>query len=180
MKRELSVREKVLLAILIVLILIVGYYKLILTPINERVESCGEQSAVLEQEITEKMVVLREINKMEEKTAEIKASGEARAIPYFDNSTDLMVELHSILKNTLEYTLNFDDLSDENYIKLRPAELSFHTKTYEEARKIIDQLYQGENIMKVRDVNIRIGKGNSATVYVSLKLCYYELIVEEE
>lgn len=183
MKREISTREKILLVILAVLMIAVGYFKLVLTPINEGIDACRENMFAEQDEITEKLIVTAEINKMQVKIDEIMASGEAHAIPYFDNSTMLMIELHSILCDTDDYSLSFGNLTADDYIMMRPVAMSFKVGSYEQARAVIDALYASDNIMKISDINISMDKNSltdsSKGVQVSMNLTYYELIVEE-
>lgn len=179
MKRELTAREKILLLILIVLMIAVGYFKLVLAPINDGVQECIENTSAEQEEITEKLVVAAEINKMQQKIDEITASGEAHAIPYFDNSAELMIELHGILCETSDYSLSFGNLTEDDYMMLRPVAMSFKTENYDKARDIIDALYASDNIMKISDVNISMDKSVASEVQVSMNLTYYELIVED-
>lgn len=175
MKREFTTREKVLLVVLVVLMITVGYFKFILTPINNGVEACQDNAAAEQDEISRKMAFIAEMNKMQKKTEEIKASGVARAIPRFDNSTELMKQLDPILENVKKYDLVFGVMTAEDYIMMRPAELSFTFDSYEQAREIIDALYDADSIVKISDMDIDLDRAT-----VSMKLTYYELIAEEK
>lgn len=178
MKREFTTREKVLITMLAVLMISVGYFKLILTPINEKIAIYQDNMSQEQEEITQRLIVAADIKKMQTKIDEIMASGEAHAIPYYDNSTMLMLELHSILHNTDDYSLSFGNLTADEYMMLRPVSMSFKTNSYGEARQIIDALYASDNIMKITDVSINMNANNSSGVSVSMNLTYYELITE--
>ena len=45
MNRELTLREKVLLLILIVLVMVLGYFKLLYEPVSDRIARCREDTA---------------------------------------------------------------------------------------------------------------------------------------
>ena len=45
MNRELTLREKVLLLILIVLVMVLGYFKLLYEPVSDRIACCREDTA---------------------------------------------------------------------------------------------------------------------------------------
>ena len=93
MKRELSTREKVMLLVLTVIVIALGYFKLIYEPINDQI---ADYQSRMEQEQTENAslaVRLAQMRKMEKAVEEIKASGEVKAIPGYDNSGRLMREL---------------------------------------------------------------------------------------
>ena len=44
MNRELTLREKVLLLILIVLVMVLGYFKLLYEPVSDRIARCREDT----------------------------------------------------------------------------------------------------------------------------------------
>ena len=81
MKRELSTREKVMLLVLAVIVIALGYFKLIYEPINDQI---ADYQSRMEQEQTENAslaVRLAQMRKMEKAVEEIKASGDVTAIP---------------------------------------------------------------------------------------------------
>ena len=178
MKRELSTREKVMLLVLTVIVIALGYFKLIYEPINDQI---ADYQSKMEQEQTENAslaVRLAQMRKMEKAVEEIKASGEVKAIPGYDNSGCLMRELYRILNETNEYSLEFSGQTTvDGYIVLRPVSLSFQTDTYAQARAIIDALSGSENLNQISDLNIRYGSGqNSNTVITDLVITYFEVM----
>ncbi len=177
MNRELTTREKTLLLVLAVMVIALGYWKLVLEPINEQVTSYNDMAAQEQAEIDSSIVQLAQMRKMEKAIEAQKEAGEVRAIPSYDNSGILMRELYQILANTNEYTVDFSAAtSREGYIVLRPVSLSFQTGTYEQARTIIDALGSSDNLNQISDVSIRSGQGSSrSAVQTSLTITYFEV-----
>ena len=178
MKRELSTREKVLLLVLAVIVIALGYFKLIYEPINEQI---AEYQSLTEQEQTENTslaVRLAQMRQMQKAVEAIKATGEVKAIPQYDNSGGLMRELYQILAETKEYSLDFSaQATEDGYIYLRPVSLSFQTDTYAQARAIIDALSESDNLNQISDLDIRYGTGmNSDTVITELVITYFEVM----
>lgn len=135
MNRELTTREKTLLLVLAVLVIALGYWKLVFEPINEQVASYNDMAEQEQAEIDSSVVQLAQMRKMQKAVEAQKEAGEVRAIPSYDNSGILMRELYQILANTNEYTVDFSAAtSREGYIVLRPVSLTFQTGTYEQAR----------------------------------------------
>lgn len=107
MNRELTTREKTLLLVLAVLVIALGYWKLVLEPINEQVASYNDMAEQEQAEIDSSVVQLAQMRKMQKAVEAQKEAGEVRAIPSYDNSGILMRELYQILANTNEYTVDF-------------------------------------------------------------------------
>ena len=177
MKRELTTREKALLLILAVMVIALGYFKLIYEPVSEQIaayESLREQEQAA---ITAGSARLARMRKMEEAVEDIKAAGEERAIPRYDNSGALMRELYRILDSAEEYSLDFSDTPhQEGYIVFRPVTMTFRTRTYEEARAIINALGESDNINPISDVSIAGGKGQQRDLcQTDLVITYFEV-----
>ena len=172
MNRELTRREKILLLVLIVVVLVAGYCKLILIPINDQISSYR-----LNMEANQGKMA--QMQKMQKAIEEIKAAGEKRTIPQYDNSGKLMIELHEIMSDTLDYSLDCSTGTvQQDYIMLRPIVMTFRTSTYAQARQIVDRLCSSENISQISDMNMNTyteGR-NSGTVETTLVITYFEIM----
>ena len=179
MKREFTSREKILLVILSVIVIALGYFKLVLGPINDRVDYYRGETAVEQTLVGENTVRLAQLEKMEAAVAEIKAAGTEKAIPQYDNSGKLMIELHEIMSDTLDYSLDCSaGTVQQDYIMLRPIVMTFRTSTYAQARQIVDRLCSSENISQISDMNMNTyteGR-NSGTVETTLVITYFEIM----
>ena len=178
MRRELSTREKAMLLVLAVLVIALGYFKLIYEPVNGQIAQYQSQT---EQEQTENAALagrLAQMRKMERAVEELKAADGGKAIPRYDNSGKLLRELYRILADTNEYSLDFSVRTTvDGYIVLRPVNLSFQTDTYAQARAIIDALSGSENLNQISDLNIRYGSGQSSEkVVTDLVITYFEVM----
>ena len=91
MNRELTGREKAMLLIFIVLVIVLGYYKLILEPINDQVADYRESTSQEQTELATELVRLQQMRKMEQSVEELRQSGKAKPIPAYSNSRQLMV-----------------------------------------------------------------------------------------
>ena len=177
MRRAFTTREKVLLVILAVIVLALGYWKLILEPINTRVEQAQAAMAAEQDEIIVNTIRVSEKKRMEAELEEIFSSGEAKPLPDYDNSAMLLVELHTVLASAKDYSLSFGTLTalEGDYIVERPVSLTFTTQTYEQARAILDALRGGASVSAMTDVSINLDGGEEAPVQVSASLLYFEL-----
>lgn len=96
-----------MLLILSVLVMALGYYKLILEPINDQVAAYRDSTEQEQTELTTELVRAEQLKKMESAVAELRQRGDVKPIPAYDNSKALMVELHRILASAQEYSLDF-------------------------------------------------------------------------
>ena len=185
MNRAFTTREKVLLVILALLLIGVGYFKLLLEPINESIDNytqlaSSEQDAMLQG--TAQLVQLRQME--QELEAIFAENPDPDPIPNYDNSGVLMVEIHSILDGTVDYTLSFSDTSllSGGYLLRRPLELEFSVTTYSQARAIINRLHDSKNINQISDLSItRVNREtkqideDADTIRVKMVITYFEL-----
>lgn len=177
MNRAFSTREKVLLVILALLLIGVGYFKLLLEPINESIDNytqlaSSEQDAMLQG--TAQLVQLRQ---MEQELEVIHESGEAVPLPAYDNAEGLLVELNHILAASTEYTLNFGtvDMLDGGYIVRRPLSLQFSAKNYAAARGILAALHDSANVNQISDLSVSLPEDPDKGVQVTCSVTFYEL-----
>ncbi len=177
MNRAFSTREKVLLVILALLLIGVGYFKLLLEPINESIDNytqlaSSEQDAMLQG--TAQLVQLRQ---MEQELEVIHESGDAVPLPAYDNAEGLLVELNHILAASTEYTLNFGtvDMLDGGYIVRRPLSLQFSAKNYAAARGILTALHDSANVNQISDLSVSLPEDPDKGVQVTCSVTFYEL-----
>ncbi len=178
MNREFTGREKVLMVILAVIVIALGYFKLILGPINDSVDYYKGETTLEQTMVDENATRLLQLQKMKAAVAEIKAAGTEKAIPQYDNSGRLMVELYGILGSTEEYSLDYSSgVVEDGYIILRPIKLSFKTTTYAQARGILDALSGSDNVNQISDLDIEYveNQSNFTGYETTLVITYFEV-----
>ena len=178
MNRELTKRETAMLLFLVILVIALGYFKLIFEPIQD--QTARYQSDTVQEQSELELVRLDQMQKMQQKIDEVRASGEERTIPEFDNSGKLMLDLHRILGTAMDYSLDFSQSTTQNnYVVLRPVTMSFQTRTYAQARAIVDALSESENMNQISDLSIRMDEGREgASVRTELVITYFEVILK--
>lgn len=177
MNRELTRRETVLLLILVVLVIFLGYFKLIFEPIQDQVAQYQDTTSQEQSELEQDLILLTRKQEMQRKIEEVRASGEERTNPQYDNSRRLMLDLHRILDSAVDYSLDFSQsTTQDSYIVLRPVTMSFQTHTYAQARAIVDALSESENMNQISDLSIRTNQGQDRDlVQTDLVITYFEV-----
>lgn len=173
MNRALTNREKVLLLILAVLLLALGYFKLVFSPIQEQILQSRDSAAQEQSELGAMRIQLSRLREMESRVEAAKAEGTAGTIPAYDNRSALLQELHGILARTGEYTVDFSSpLQQEDSLMLRQVELTFETGDYARARDILDALSSGGYANRISDLSIR---REESGVETELTITYFEI-----
>lgn len=175
MNRAFTQREKVLLLVLAVLIIVIGYVKLILQPINEEIESYEGLTMEEQTAFSANQIRAARMNLMEKEIEKAKAKGVRREVPAYDNSSNLLPGLYQIMESSVDYSLDFGKLVYDGNVVQRPVEMTFQTKTYKQARAIIDKLYKSGYAMQITDVNIGTKKAtDTQLVSTSMSVTYFE------
>ena len=171
MRHVFTTREKVLLVILAVLVIAVGYWKLILTPINDSIADLNAQTASEQDAILTNSARLSRMRQMQQELETLLADPDAKPLPDYDNSERLLVELNTILSGTVDYTLSFGStylLEDGGSIICRPISLE-----YTAARTVMDALHGSDYVNLISDVTLDLDAQHGTRV--NLTITYFEL-----
>lgn len=175
MNRKLTLRERMMLLALALIVIALGYYNLLLRPINEQIAEYNSNTEIEQAELATDMALLAKKSKMESALTEFRKNTDAKPIPLFDNSQKLMLELYEALADATDYSLGFSQgTKTEGYIILRPISITFSTGTYAQSRAIIDALCESEYMNKISDLNIQTSSSR-AGVQTSLVITYFEV-----
>ena len=172
MRHVFTTREKVLLVILAVLVIAVGYWKLILTPINDSIADLNAQTASEQDAILTNSARLSRMRQMQQELAD----PDAKPLPDYDNSERLLVELNTILSGTVDYTLSFGStylLEDGGSIICRPISLEYTCGPYTAARAVVDALHGSDYVNLISDVTLDLDAEHGTKV--NLPIPYSEL-----
>lgn len=177
--REFTRREKIMLLVLAVLLLGLGYFKFFWTPMQNDLKIQQQRLADVQDSLMIEQTKLLQMQQMEKKMEELKASGAVpdAEVPVYDNVKNVMVQLNAILTRAQEYNLSFHEIgTDDNGIITRPVELSFTAADYATARGIINDLYHCPYRCGVSDITVSTENDltSGSDIQVSLTITFYE------
>lgn len=173
MRRRLTAREWVLLALLGVILLIGGYILLFYTPVTaERDSLLGEAESVRTQ--TEAVQArLKDKRRMEQELEELFAADDPPlGMADYDNLQPIMGELDSILAGTKDYSLTFSTVDDSQTIVRRSISMSFTADSYESAKAVLQRLHDSGFRCMLENVGLDLGQGTA--VAFNGTIVYYE------
>lgn len=116
------------------------------------------------------------LEQMQQAIAAIKASGQERALPQYDNDQALMTELDKLMAATLQYEVDCTEgTTQEGYLVLRPVTLTYQTASYAQSRQIIDALSASANVNFLSNVDVQYD-ADKAQYKTVLHLIFFELM----
>lgn len=184
MKREFTMREKVLLLILVIIVIAAGYYWLVYTPVESRITEARAEEVNYQDQILLEMVRSKQLKQMREVLEEQVAQGSEpmSVIPDYDNLEHVMIQLDAILTPAVNYSLTFSDVVPSEKLMSRPIEMTFTSDSYRTARNIINNLYSCMYRCTIDNITMTAGGGeregaadlNQDPVSVSLTVTFYE------
>lgn len=183
MNRAFTQREKILLLILTVMLLVLAYFKGFYQPLEERSEAAQLAQSNALDELTFEQTKNQRMNAMQKELDDLKAQGvlEDAVVPNYDNVENVMVQLNSILSAAVDYQLTFSDVQDTgDGLMSRPVQMTFTAVNYAQARKILDDLYHCYYRCALSDLSIagQNDIANDTQVSVSVTATFLEKIVK--
>lgn len=186
LKYSFSTREKVLIAVLAVIVLALLWYVFIFQNIDSQVKKIDGEIASVQETLTIDNAKLAQQKKMEDAIARYVASGaHVTEVPKYDNIQNVMNQLNEVLAGTVNYSMTFDQIEPgENNTIERGVTLTFGCGSYGEAVDILTSLARGQYPCRINDCSIsdntsstsrtgNIGTGN-ANYSVTAHLIYIE------
>lgn len=175
MRRQLTTREWMLLALLGVILLISGYMLLFYMPQTAERDRCLGETESCRTEIEAAQLRLEEKRRMErELEALFSFETPPLSIADYDNLQPVMFELNSILASTEDYSLSFSTVDTSQAIVRRSISISFTTGTYEAAKAVLQQLHDSTFRCMLDNVSITTNQGERDTVAVNGTIVFFE------
>ncbi len=178
LSRKFTTREKVLLLILSVILLAELYFLLV----HQRVERefaqarSRTETATISYDI--ERVKAEKKQEMQKKIQEAEKDANARPLPDYDNSTNVVAYLNGVMAATEEYNLVFNAVDFSSYAAMRPINMSFSCQGYAAVRDIVAQLENGPYYCEVTGLSMSVasetGDMTGDLVFVQMTAVFYE------
>ena len=173
--KELTRREKALLMVLAVLILVYCYFFLIHMPISNRMTELNGQIQDTETQITALQGLQGRMQMMQ---SELELHKDEAPIPDYDNLEQVIAFLHTVLPATTKYDFSYTaptPVTEGRSVGSRTLTVSFEADSYKTARTIVNQLENGPYRCQVTPLDISSEKYLEAgKVSVGLTVTFFE------
>ena len=181
LKREFTKREKVLILVLAILLLLTGYYKFVNQPTADRIATAQNACYDIESETTIESAKAQRLSAMRDAIEKYESAtgGISSVVPAYDNIDNVMIQLDSILGAASDYSLTFRDVVFGDDAVTRPVDMTFTCGSYDTARDIIEKLDGCMYRCALNDITVAVdGKSGvditNGGVAVSLTATFYE------
>lgn len=173
MKKQLTTREKILMGILAVLLVVCAYYYAFYTPVLQKIADCKDEMIFLEEQNLLLDIQVEKMNHMKSELDVIQSGemGNVNALPAYDNSQNVMNSLSFILKSANQYNVSFSSVEEEESTVRRNINLSYACNNYEAAKSILTQIYESEYRSLIKDVHMSSGDDS---YHVTVEITYFE------
>lgn len=178
MSRKFTAREKILLLACTILFLGIFYYQVVWKSTSQTMEIYNVVN--LEDELLAAQTKAMRMAQMESVIEENKEQVSGIIVDY-NNLENEIIELNRILDEAKSYQLDFEDATTDGNIVRRNVNITFQTKNYKKAKKIITSLQNFRYKCLLRDINISAAEGGLQTtnqVKVTLKATFYEGVTD--
>lgn len=182
LNKNFTLLEKVILAIMIIVLLGLIYYYFVDRPVKrgikdaeDRISECQMVIPVLESQIINYQNMKDFLDELKEK------GGAISYLASYNNGKNEMKFLNKIMEKANDYSVNFSAVTKDNDLIRRNISLNFVTDSYEKAEKIITELTNCEYRCIISDVRFNGNKNNRYEDYkisVSCQATFYETMVE--
>ncbi len=184
LSRKFTTKEKILLLILALVLLVDAYYILVHQRVQRELEEARSriETATVYYEIETARAAKKA--EMQKKIQKVKADGSIRPLPDFDNSTNVVAYLNGVMAATGEYHLVFNTASYSDYVAMRAINMSFDCAGYSAVKDIVTQLERGPYYCEVTALSMSTEReSNDMTidgVAVQLTVVFFEYVGTRE
>lgn len=187
---KFSRREKAMLVILVMLLLVALWYLLVYQPVQTRITDAGDETAEAQSEVVVLQAQQAKMQSMQAELDRVKAGGTVTPLPDYDNQSNVLDELSSALTG-LTYNVSFaDPETDDSGIVRRSVALTFSCGDYASAKRIVNVIASSRYRNQVQSLSISGGgivtntsgiaasraTSSSSAYTVSMTVVYYEKV----
>ena len=180
LNRGFSLKEKLILLALALLLLIGLYYFAVDQPVRKALENAETSRLDLESENELLQAKLTQLKNMENELDGIQEKNLASAMPSYNASKAEIALLNDILKDkATEYNVSFDEVTRQGDQIRRPFTMTYLADNYETAREILGELSDSQIRCVVSEIDFHSVEEDllDGQVSVSLNACFFETMV---
>ena len=179
LSRDFTIREKIIILVLLVLLLGLAYYQFVDKPVRSALETAASEKSALETELTAVKAKVAQLEKMKNEIDDITRTGAYAKMPSYDNSKEVIALLNDVLGST-GYSITFSNRVQSGNMVRRNITLRFTADSRDTIKKVFKQLTGSDYRCLVGDMSISpsSSSGKSSSTYtVTATVTFYETMV---
>ncbi|MGN0403841.1 MAG: hypothetical protein ACI4F1_01340 [Bariatricus sp.] len=177
--RDFTLKEKILLLILCLILVGLAYYKFVDQPVRDAIATANAERESMEVELTAVQAKVIKLETMRTELDAIASGNNASMMGSYNNSKAEMKMLNDILDRAEQYSISFTDITRNGDQIRRNFTLQFRASSYDNAMTILRELARGEYRCMVNEVRCTAEEGSvlSGPVSISATATFYETMV---
>lgn len=173
--RSFTNTEKILIALLALVLIALVYYQFVQRPVHEAVDKYNAEAQSLEIEIDSAQQRAEKLHNLQNSMDELEAQGKMSYMGSYNHSKPEVRFLNDLLADTLTYSIDFSQVTRKGNQIRRSFRLQYQTGGYRSAREIIENLLACENRCLVSGIKCTIGSAGLTTI--EAQATFYETMV---
>ena len=175
MSRDFTRTEKILIAVLALILLGLVYYQFVDKSVRQSITNAESEARMLETELAAAQARLAAAQAVKGNMDELEASGNLSWMGSYNNSRAEVAFLNSILADTLQYSVTFNNVTRAGNQIRRSFTLEYRTASYASAHEIMARLCQSHDRCLVSDASF--SQEGDGVVVVRQAATFYETMV---
>lgn len=179
LSRDFTLKEKILLLILSLVLIGLAYYQFVDQPVRSELAAAQSEKEAIQIELNAVQAQLAQLKKMEEELTDLSGDNSLGVMGSYNNSKAEIALLNDILGDTQQYSISFSDVTRNGNLIRRNFTLQFTTSSYEEATRMLTRLSRSECRCRLGNVYCVSEDGNvlEGPVLVGATATFYETMV---
>ncbi len=175
LSRDFTIREKIIILILLVLLLGLAYYQFVDKPVRSALETAANEKAALETELTAVKTKVAQLEKMKNEIDDITKTGAYAKMPSYDNQKEVYKLLNDVLRET-GYNIQFSNRVQSGNMVRRNITLRFSADSRDTIKKALKQLTGSDYRCLIGDMTITPvnGRNIKENYTVTATITFYE------
>ena len=180
MSRDFTLKEKIVLLVLALVLLGAFYYFCVDQPVRHAISNTVSEREELTTELAGLNQTVATLKRMQTELDTLEGNTVYGKMGSYNNSKAELDELNTILKAAQSYDISFNDVTREDNLIRRSFSLTFTVSDYDEAQEMVTKLCQGEWRCIVSDISFASPDSDlsQGSVSVGLDATFYETMVD--
>lgn len=180
LSRDFTLKEKLLLLLLGLILVVLAYYQFVDKPVRAALESAHAEAEALTVELHDVEEQLESMRRMRSELEDVTASGTATEMGSYNNSKEEIASLNDILSDTLQYSINFANVTRSGDQIRRNFTLQFTSDNYENMERVLSALAENHHRCLIGEVRCTASRNSNimdGNVSVNATATFYETMV---
>lgn len=180
LSRDFTMKEKLLLLLLSLILVGLAYYQFVDQPVRSALESARIEAESLTEELKTVEAKLERMRRMRSELEDVTAGGTATEMGSYNNSKEEIASLNDILSEALQYSITFANVTRSGDQIRRNFTLQFTTDSYETMEHMLSALSQNHHRCLIGDVRCSAARNEDVmqgNITINATATFFETMV---